>query len=347
MGFLRLLLAFTVLSYHSEAAGAIIFDPFAAVNSFLIISGFYTAFIIEKKYHSIKNFYLSRFLRIYPLYWLALGLTLLLGILKLQLNLGSNENAILHYFNYSSHLSGNIALIEGLNFLSRNLTLLLTKDYFGVQSNVAPGYLIVNPAWTLQIELLFYLLAPFILKIKKNFIIIFCLYFIAIYIVAVPYGLFYNWNLATSFIKYLFFFLLGIISYRYIYNRIQFKEYKKTTILLGFVFLVFIVFYRILPGMIVSHSFEKSLNYYLPFSIYIAFLFNYSKNFKIDKYIGELSYPIYITHMIIIKIYTGLNLPSMKFLNSLIIGFLALTASILLVKYFQTPIDNFRHKRLK
>lgn len=345
MGFLRLLLALSILSFHSETISPFLFNPNAAVKSFLIISGFYIALILDGKYNSIIKFYISRFLRIFPLYWTALFLTVSLGLAKTLLNLGSEENIITHYLTYSTHLHGQEALIEGINFILRNLTLIITKDYFGIHENQAAGFLIVNQSWTLQIELLFYILAPFILLLRRNFWAYVAIYYIAVYIVINPLGLFPNNSLTVNFVNYLIFFLLGICGYKYVYQ--QKIASKKYAVYILIAILTFIIFYPILPGQIIEGSFEKSLIFYLPFTAAISFIFTLTKDSKFDRYIGELSYPVYILHMIIVKMYFALNIPSMPYINTLTISILTLTCSVITTKLIQLPIDRIRHKLSK
>lgn len=348
MGVLRLLFALSVLVYHArEPQGLFLFNQQAAILSFFIISGFYMALILDGKYQSKFSFYISRALRIFPLYWIALSLTIILGYIKLQLHLGSDETAITHYFQYSTYLSGFSAMIEFINFILRNFTLLVTKDFFSIQNNLAPGYLIVNPAWTLQIELIFYLLVPFLTIIKKNFLLYVFLYVIFFYGIAEPFLLIPQQTLIHSFLNYFLFFLLGMCSYRYVYKHLKKPKIKKLPILVFIFFLGFISFYQVLPGKILDKSLLMSLAYYVAFALSIPYIFSLTKKSVIDRFIGELSYPVYITHMIFVKILFSLHIPSIPYLNSLIIAIPTLIFSILLVMFIQNPIDRIRHKKLR
>ena len=81
MGLLRLLLAISVITTH--CGPCLGFSPLGgveAVQTFFMISGFYMAMILTEKYRgpgSYRSFLINRFLRIYPLYWIALILTLI------------------------------------------------------------------------------------------------------------------------------------------------------------------------------------------------------------------------------------------------------------------------------
>lgn len=348
MGILRLLFALSIVVYHAhEPHGLFLFDQQAAILSFFIISGFYMALILDGKYQSKFTFYISRALRIFPLYWIALSITLFLGFIKIYLHLGSEETAITHYFQYSTYLSGISAITEFVNFISRNFTLILTRDYFFIQDNLAPGYLIVNPAWTLQIELMFYALAPFLMRIKKNFLLFVLFYITLFYGIIEPFSALPQHTLIYSFLKYFLFFLLGMISYRYIYKYLKKPKLTKLPLMTFIFFLLFITFYQFLPGRILEKSFLFGLCYYIAFALSIPYFFTLTKRNALDRFIGELSYPVYITHMIFAKILFSLHIPTVPFLNSVLIAIPTILFSIFLVLVIQNPIDRMRHKKLR
>lgn len=344
MGFLRLLFALSVVVFHAnEPGGNFLFNATAAVNSFFIISGFYMALILDGKYYSKLVFYVNRALRIFPLYWIALGLTLLFGVVKTQLHIGSEETAITHYIHFAQYLSGPSAVIEYINFVLRNLTLIVTKDYFSIRDNLAPGYLIVNQAWTLQIELLFYLAVPFLIKIKRNFLFYVCMYFLIFYGLVIPFQILPDNSLIFSFLSYLFYFLLGLCGYIYVHKKIQ----NKTQLPFGkfiFVFFVFfIVFYHVVPGRFLDKGFYMGLPFYITLAVSIPYIFRVVKNNRIDRFLGDLSYPVYITHMIFVKALLVLHVPRIPYLNSILIAVPTVIFSMLLVSFIQNPIDRFRH----
>lgn len=343
MGILRLLFALTIVFGHSMEERIYLFQPQAAVLSFFIISGFYMALIFGNKYHSVLSFYINRFLRIFPLYWIALLLTLGLGIFKTQFHLGSGENAITHYVQYSGYLNGMQALYETVNFILRNLTLIVTKDYISVKENLAPGYLIVNQAWSLQVELLFYLVVPLVVKFKAKLLLFSSLYFILFYGIILPFQFIQQNTLTFNFLNYFFYFLLGMCSYKYVYTNITSRKLNNFSIFVFCFFILFIAFYQILPGKILDKGFYMSLPYYMAFAISIPYIFKFTKDIKMDRFIGELSYPVYISHMLFAKSLLSLHLPHIAFANSAVITTATLIFSVILVKFVQNPIDRYRH----
>src|SRR4029078_6122731 len=71
MGFLRTLLALSVVFSHSY--GFVFVGGLNAVRLFYIISGFLISFILVEKraYASLGNFYINRYLRLFPIYAFA------------------------------------------------------------------------------------------------------------------------------------------------------------------------------------------------------------------------------------------------------------------------------------
>jgi peptidoglycan/LPS O-acetylase OafA/YrhL len=66
-----------------------------------------------------------------------------------------------------------------------------------------------------------------------------------------------------------------------------------------------------------------------------------SKNFKPDRFIGELSYPIYISHMTVLALLTD-RVPA-RYVAPVVIIICTLL-SIVLVRLVEQPLDRLRHK---
>jgi len=92
------------------------------------------------------------------------------------------ENFFYHFFLFFSHTATNVipvnALLDSINYIIRNITLVITTDYFFLTSK-NPSVLILPQAWSLQRELFFYALAPFLVRRNsKALLIIFVTYII-------------------------------------------------------------------------------------------------------------------------------------------------------------------------
>ena len=75
----------------------------------------------------------------------------------------------------------------------------------------------------------------------------------------------------------------------------------------------------------------------------IPIIFNLTKNIKIDRFIGELSYPIYISHILIFNLVRVAGFQSQG--AATIIGTILL--SVILVKLVGDPIEKIRQRRVK
>src|ERR1700719_752278 len=93
MGFIRTLLALSVADfhgYHIAHAQHILSLEWAngavAVQTFFVLSGFYMALVLSRKYADKGpiTFYRARFLRLFPAYWLACLLTIAVAIATQQ-----------------------------------------------------------------------------------------------------------------------------------------------------------------------------------------------------------------------------------------------------------------------
>jgi len=331
MGFFRFLLAISVLSIHTDYnLGLSRFGEQLAVNAFFIISGFYMALIIAEKYTgkngSYRLFITNRFLRIYPLYWVVLLATII----------------------FSTGLNPfRLPYTSVFKFIS-DITLLARTDYFSVNAAVSNTPL-VTPAWTLIIELTFYLFATFFVRLKTRYLL-----GIAVLSFAIKYGIAYYQMLHHIYPKTgffpacLVFFMLGIIAYR-LYARLKMKRIDKRLIISFFVVMVLLtLFYYQVPAFIRYHNFQlKEWLYYVLFTTFIPFGFTLLKSNPVDGFIGELSYPIYISHYLIVGILGSfLKISANTWQLFLIASAVTIIISLVLVLLIDKPVDRYRQKRL-
>ena len=86
MGLLRLILAISVVLEHLDGIFGFKFTGgLVAVEVFFIISGFYMTMILDKKYigkGSYMLFLSNRLLRLYPMFWVVLLLTIFASIIS-------------------------------------------------------------------------------------------------------------------------------------------------------------------------------------------------------------------------------------------------------------------------
>jgi peptidoglycan/LPS O-acetylase OafA/YrhL len=357
MGIIRCLLALSVLIAHSGSIfGFKLVGSQVAVQSFFIISGFYMSLILHEKYTgangSYRLFITNRLLRIFPLYWLVLGLILVLSLAKFFYSGDIHYTYLGIYFNYGDSMDiASLGLVIFANlfiflqdlvmFLGVNIQtghLFFTPD-FQTTDPALYRFLFIPQAWTLALELMFYAIAPFILKKSLKFIIVLIIFSLLIRSILFMMG--YNQDPWTYrfFPSEILFFLLGNISYR-IFKKIRDQKIDRLYLKLIYAFILcFVLFYSFInfPGLIYI--------YYTCFFIALPFVFLYSQKWKTDAYIGELSYPVYISHLFIFSVISFLRLP-VPFGAGLNIMLATLLFSFIVNELVAKRIERYRQKRL-
>ncbi|MCF8321914.1 MAG: acyltransferase [Flavobacterium sp.] len=201
-------------------------------------------------------------------------------------------------------------------------------------------FLFVPQAWTIGVEILFYLIAPFLVRRKLKFIIYLLILSVTLRILLSNYGFNKDPWTFRFFPTELAFFLMGIIAYHIYRKQIQMKiKILYLKMILGFVLVI-----TCLYGYVQFHF--KSYIYLVIFGTALSFVFRLTKNGKIDKYIGELSFPIYISHIFVFTIITHFNKPIFgSFGLSLLLW--TILFSIILNEFVAKKIEKIRQKRLE
>tara|TARA_B100000787_G_C16158081_1_gene279966 strand:- start:55 stop:1101 length:1047 start_codon:yes stop_codon:yes gene_type:complete len=342
MGFLRLLLALSVVSAH------LIDDPLfylvggtVAVKTFYIISGFYMAMIINSYKNNI-SFFKSRYLRLFPVYFACVLIAFYLGDGATAHNqkLFNNDQVPLatHLFLLFTNIF--IFFQDLVMFISvKGGEFFFTSDF---QSSTPPLYhfLFIPQAWTLGIELSFYMLAPLMIK-KKNIKLIIFLIFISLTLRFLLILFDFKGDPWTYrfFPSELALFLLGSLSY-YIFSDLNIKISKVKIYLIYTLIVIFTFSYSFisLPG--------RSIVYFFLVASTLWFIFQLTKNSKIDRFIGELSYPVYCSHLFINSyIFNKINFfnnSDISFLTSFLKIFIVIIISAIIYSLIQIPVDRYR-----
>jgi peptidoglycan/LPS O-acetylase OafA/YrhL len=287
MGGIRLFLALAVLVEHFSqqvlAPNGMDYDPAwmlnvdgaRAVLLFYTISGFLISYVLQEKYGVDRNgtraFFRSRFLRIYPLWWAVLIFTILLDLWRGASSLiPSNLIPAIALF-------GLDWIIPLRNFPDFDWTILL------------PG---TTVAWTLGAEATFYLMAPLILR-SNRLALTLLLASAAIrgaILATVARSDPGFANLTFFFFPATFmFFLLGhfgalVCRYRSI-NLVGSIGLLCVAVALGFQ-----------AGNQVT--FDGWLSHLLPvcFALALPGIFAATKDSRLFDFLGDLTYPLYLTH---------------------------------------------------
>jgi peptidoglycan/LPS O-acetylase OafA/YrhL len=335
MGTFRLILAWFVLASHVIG----FFDYFSlevgqiAVASFFFISGYLMPLAYETYYSSLgfsdgfRKFCFNRFLRIYPIYWLSL----LLHLTMIGINIWRGKPVEPDYFQVAPYLQN--FLLLGLN-----------------QTHLWNGaYRFNNPAWTLDIELQYYLLVPFLVffwsraKILTNVLMI-LMSIGCVYLIFNPHG---SRDVDFSLLAWSVYFFLG-----YWYYRSQKAQdiFSRRNVMLVLTVVLGAASYLVTDE---KHRVLLTILAFLPLSAYLLVLQKQFKFGKWDKLAGDLSYPTYILHLIfypffdkfsqMVGIVSKRSLPELFltiFANMVISG----VVSYLALRFIADPIDAYRNR---
>lgn len=360
MGILRLILAVNVLLLHVDAPTLLRFLHTAeAVQTFFILSGFYMALTLAENYQhgEIRHFYLNRFLRIFPVYWLILAASFTIAGLGYYF---LNRPGFLFYWMQTKPagavLPFVLAVFSSLAILGQGTAMLLRVDAAGGLKIASRnpwhspdsfvGYFPMPQAWSLEFELLFYLLAPFMVRFRTRTILGICLLSLLLRIwLTISLGLIERpWALEV-FPTELLFFGSGILSYRlYVYGRDnKWFERRQLSDTVSVSLLVATLAYGAF-GLLTKGAYLSVYKWtYLLFTtIAVPFLFTTTRKSKVDRFMGELSYPLYLVHVLIIGLW-----PKAEALNPWIrlpgIIVTSLVVSYLLLKV-TAQIENLRSR---
>lgn len=359
MGLLRFLLALSVILAHSDSILPLRFVPGEiAVEAFFIISGFYMAMVLNEKYFKVRNYYkvfiTNRLLRLYPMYWAMLLIILITCLINGQLT-GQYGNLQV-YIDYWYKLKPTTLIY----LITSNITILGQDSIFFMTTNPSGGlqytsdtfsshlvlyrFLFDFPLWSVSLEIMFYMLSPLFVRLAiKTLTVITVLLLLARLIVKL-YGFHYDPFIYRFFPLQLVFFLTGIISYQ-LFNYIKKIEVSNTV---SYICIIYISAFTAVFGSIVDSE-VKDFIYLLSIACIVPILFKFTASSKIDRWIGELSYPMYISHFLIILSVRGI----LQYLHignkysTLIIVVITVCFSIMLISVIGKRLENYRAKRIK
>ena len=399
MGILRLFFAYVVVIFHSPE-GILLkpIHPALAVQCFYTISGFYMQLIIGK-YHDAggKNwkidFYQSRFIRIFSLYYVFLIITLFAVY-------NGSFPSFSYFIEKHQILEAVISVSNNILIFGQSLLRFFSYDIdagkFIFVSTYDASHIIQNKAlftampmsWTLEIELMFYLLAPFILLRSLRVIMIIIASSIALRVWLGYNG--YNQHswLYGFFPSELAIFLIGAVSCRG-YLLFANKKYRQFYIFNLFTRSLFFTkvinnkFYKRALNILIQKR-NQTLFYHLVYFLILWMLFDFyysgwhsisggvwsggitgvphkywwvlvitalclpllfalTKGMKWDKFIGNLSYPVYLGHGIVLRYLSTFQVEDRY--QSIYAFSITATLSILIVILLEGPIDKYRHRK--
>ena len=339
-------------------------DGRQAVQIFYMISGFYMAMVLSSRYAMPREFYISRMMRILPPYWMTLTLTVVLcastGLIFQQWllltpyvdPLANNGTA-----GVALTAASNLSLIgqDWIMFLSHDSghRLHFTENFSNDKSPLW-RYLLVPQCWSIGVELTFYALAPYLNRLRSRWLAL-----IAVFALAARIFTYFCMGGARDPWTYRFFpfeislFILGMLGYR-IYLRTSPHHPPRTvrcasrfSYMLGVVVVLLLLYLHIRAvgylGLFVGHEISIWISYLL-WALCIPILFFAFGNQKDDRSIGELSYPIYLVHLIVIAV-TTVVLAHFGFTRGIAAcsALVSIIVSAVFYSIFIAPLERKRH----
>lgn len=327
-GLVRFILSSIVIIYHLSAY---IFIGSLAVYCFFMLSGYWVTYMYENKYvkfdKPVVTFYLSRIFRLFPVYFLFAIL------------------AFAAYALFKPKIINTIAAYDAVTaarFWFSNFCLLGYN-----QLTHKP----IIPAWSLDIELQFYIVLPLLLMIVKGKLMKPALVFFALLTLVIsayaPISIF-----STTVIVYLFYFSIGIYIYR---NQIKFS--KQVEITFDVLFLLVLVAHYLLGFTAFYKPIKEHAHYEFYFNqclslLTIPMICNcvYNKSDKLDRVLGEMSFVLYLCHWITIIPYNYYvaDLGKIQRLPIMLVYLLVTyVLAYFIFKFYDKPVDSLRRKWLE
>jgi peptidoglycan/LPS O-acetylase OafA/YrhL len=327
------LTTFTDISHIITRSIFVVTNGEMAVVFFFLLSGFVLSRSLEKSgisLTSIVSFYVKRFFRIYPVFFVVIVVTMF--ILR--------GDIFLRNFPYTSEWFNSLVnctfslkeLISNLLFRSVSLS---------------------SVSWTLKVEVWVSLLFPFLFLLSTR---ISRFLNIAV-LIALMVGAYYIPH--PDYIPYMYIFYLGIImsSFKDIFNTlVPMKNKYKNILFIGGIVLFFIV----------SENITRSIRLYIESFIGWGIIglivygdFSSLNTLLRHRYVnllGKISYPFYLTHFLVLYVFTLVlftYFPIQQYLDySLFIHTfimiatisIAIGISVLLHKYIEIPMISIGRK---
>jgi len=354
LGTFRFLLAIAVtVSHFGGLWGHRFMDGLMAVQCFYMVSGFLISLVLSGKYDAntpagLRLFYTNRALRIFVPYW---TFCLLIIVAQTIVSAGP-QSPLIQQWPEMSFATRVYLMFTNIFVIGQEWTMWLSYEHGSLipvwSSDGLPThpsvFYVIPQAWSMSLELMFYALAPFL--VRRHWLML--LAYIAATYAARQLLMAYGFN-GSGFV-YRFFpvelglFLAGVLAHRvfaFADARRKGSLAASVAVTAALISMMFIMRYW---DMWESHRFYALVVVALPS------LFLVSRHFAFDRWLGELSYPIYLCHLAVLGIGGAI---ATKFVGtiedrgtlSLVLIVATVAIAIAYVHWIDAPFERWRQRR--
>lgn len=298
--------------------------------------------ILTGKYRTRSYWYFirNRALRLYPLFFIF---SLVAAIAALWFH-RQPYRAFIDYGPGLHPLTWLVIIVSNIFMVGQDVFLFLQINPATGVMTLAPSFDVIVPmqsfqflatSWTLGVEIWFYFLAPYLVRLRFRSI-----FLIAITSVLLRAILWFGFDLREDPWTYRFFptelvfFLVGICAHR-VYRRSKVYSFNPWLPFGAWAAVLFLTcFGSFLP-------FSPAINavlFLLIISSALPLIFLATKDWRIDRVIGELSYPLYLSHLLVLGVVGALNVHVALFLTFLV--------AVIVVQLIDIPIMRWKTRDL-
>lgn len=348
MGLLRFLLAAGVILFHSGGvSGYALTGGGPSVQGFYVVSGFFMTLILNEKYDTpAKNrlFFTNRLIRIFSCYWFFL----LASVLWFATTASGPFQVLFAEFDGLApasklYLVATNLVIFGMDaglFLGLHGGALVVEPFTQSPAPQVHDFFVVPQAWSLGVELWFYLVAPFLVRRSWRAVLAVVLAGLAARLLSGLDG--DPWT--NRFFPFeLPMFLLGALAYR------RFAAIKRRALAgwekaLAAAPPLLVLAYP-LYGVESSFYHPGRWLFLAGLAVGLPYLFHLTRNMKSDRMVGELSYPLYLCHGLAIALLSALTgLTGSAFCLATLAA--SVVVAVVAVRLIELPVDRLRQMRL-
>jgi len=323
-----------------------------AVTFFFVLSGFLITYLLmkeikQRKDVAVKKFYVRRILRIWPLYFLlvfigTLAMPYLLQVIYSQYDMPYNFHQVILYFLFFTPFMVNIIF----------------------------GHHLLEPLWSIGVEELFYLIWAPLVKFLKNHILAILLSVIALKILLLTFiqcseSIHPYMVKVVQMLQFEAMAIGGLAAYIIFHYK---KDISKTILFSKPVQILFfaVIFLRLMfAGILTENTIIFRFLFNTPIFSNILFIVSFAwlivntslnshsllqLNNKVLNFLGEISYGIYMYHMLIIfgtVLFLKNILNSMNGMVSSAIFYVIITIGVIFISYLSKKYFEDRFLRLK